>query len=470
MNMKKNLLKNIPSMISIITFIILLITIVKINILSTKYFAIFIILEVIINLLGILLVNLKRKVFLILGIVVLLIISFINIFAFYYIDKTNSFIDKGFTSYTTVSTEYLVLTSSKNTNNDISNINKPIYYYKYSKSIDLALKRLKKYDFTATDSISSVLSTIDTDSNNYLLISKANYDYLMDSSILYNKDNYKIIYEFKVSYKEKKNTNIKKSYTVYLNGVDFTGVMRDFNMLVTVNTQSKQIVLTSILRGYYIDVPEYGIKDTLMCLGSLDSDVSKSSLEKLFDIDIDYTFNINTNSLVNIVDTLGGVEFCSDYPFTTTHVLTTTTYDDSKGTKLNVVKGCKTYNGKEILAISRERLNLKNNERGRIENSRKILLSIGRKTLSGSTLTNYSEILNSYSNLYTTDMNKKVITNLFKSLIENYNDYEIIEQYADGTDGTGMGHLGTQEVGVTIPDMDQVNKVSSKIKEVLNNK
>ena len=49
-------------------------------------------------------------------------------------------------------------------------------------------------------------------------------------------------------------------------------------------------------------------------------------------------------------------------------------------------------------------------------------------------------------------------------------DYEIIEQYVDGTDGTGMGHLGTQEVGVTIPDMNQVNSASKKIKEVLNNK
>ena len=329
---------------------------------------------------------------------------------------------------------------------------------------------MKKYSLEATDNISEVLNIIDNDSNNYLLISRSNYDYLFDSSILYDKNNYKIVKEFSVSYKEKKSNTVKDSYTVYLNGVDFTGVMRDFNMLVTVNTKSKKIVLTSILRGYYIDVPAYKIKDTLMCLGSLDSEVSKEALEELFDTNIDYTFNVNTNSLVTVVDTLGGVEFCSDYDFTTTHVLTTDTYNDTNGKKLYVSKGCKNYNGKEILAISRERLNLKNNERGRIENSRKILLSIGKKTLSGSTLTNYSDVLNSYSGLYTTDMNKKTITNLFKSLIENYDDYEIIEQYVDGTDGTGMGHLGTQEVGVTIPDMNQVNSASKKIKEVLNNK
>ena len=468
--MKKRVLRNILSIISLIIFILLLITVIKINILSNKYLILFIVVEVIINLLGIVFVNLKKKFFLVLGIIILIITSTFNIFGFYYLDKTNTFIDKGFSDYAVVNTDYIVITNINNPINDIKEINNKIYYYKYSKSIDLALKKLKDKELVATDSISTVLDIINNDTNNYLLISKANYDYLMNSSILYDSNNYKIIKKFSVSYKENKNDTVKDSYTIYLNGVDFTGIMRDFNMLVTVNTKSKQIVLTSVLRGYYIDVPAYNIKDTLMCLGSLDSDVSKEALEKLFDIDIDYTLNINTNSLVNVVDTLGGVEFCSDYDFTTTHVLTTNTYDDKTGTKLNVSKGCKTYNGKEILAISRERLNLKNNERGRINNCRKILLSVAKKTLSGSTLSNYTEILNSYSNLYTTDMNKKAVTNLFKSLIENYSDYEIIEQYPDGTDGKGIGHLGTQEVGVTIPDMEQVNAVSKKIKEVLNNK
>ena len=33
----------------------------------------------------------------------------------------------------------------------------------------------------------------DKDSNNYLLISKGDYDYAMSSTILYNKDNYKVL-------------------------------------------------------------------------------------------------------------------------------------------------------------------------------------------------------------------------------------------------------------------------------------
>lgn len=466
----KRVLRNIISLISVVIFILLLVTVLKIDVLNVKYLTIFIVLEIIFNLLGIIFVNLRKRVFLVLGILLLIIISVCNIFLFYYVDKTNKFIDKGFSSYVTVSTDYVVLTSSNNSVSNLDEVSKSIYYYKYSRSIDLALEKLSNHEFSGTDSISSVLDTMGEDPNNYLLISRANYDYLMSSTIWYSSDNYKIIKEFSVSYKENKNDSVKDSYTIYLNGVDFTGVMRDFNMLVTVNTKSKQIVLTSVLRGYYIDIPDYNMKDTLMCMGSLDSDVSKKALEKLFNVEIDYTINVNTNSLVDIVDNLGGIEFCSDYDFVTTHAVTTNTYDDSVGTKLKVNKGCRNYNGKEILAISRERLHLKDNERGRAANCRKILISIGKKTLSTSSLANYSNLLDSYKDLYTTDMNKKTLTNLIKSLMEYYNDYEIIEQYPDGVDGTGMGHLGTQEVGVTIPNMDQVNSASEKMREVLNNK
>lgn len=478
-NIKSNVKKNtklinivgiILSIISLVITILLVLNIKKINVIPTKYFALFISIEIIINLIIILFLNLRKKVLFIIGVIFLILLTSFNIVINKYVKTTDEFFEKGFNSYVTVSTDYIVLTSVNNPINSIDELdkNQSIYYYKYSKSIDLALKELGNYNYIDTDSISDFLySCVDDDPNMYLLISRGNYEYLMDSTILFNRGNYKIVKEYTVSYKEKRNDEVKDSYVIYLNGVDFTGIMRDFNMLVTVNTKKKQIVLTPVLRGFYIDVPAYGIKDTLMCLGSLDSNVSKEALENLFDIKIDYTVNVNTNSLVSIVDSLGGVDFCSDYSFTTTHALITDSYDDRQGKKLYVDKGCKTYNGVEVLAISRERLHLKNNERGRIDNCKKIMLSIVKKTLSMTTLMNYDTVLNSYNELYTTDMNKDVILNLFKSLIENYNEYEIIEQQIDGSDGTALGHLGTSEVGVTFPNMDQVEMASKKIKEVL---
>ena len=465
----KKVINYILIIITIIITMISIYNIKKMNILPTKYFIPIILLEIILNILIIFLLKSKKNICLILAIIILLIANTGNIIVNNYTVKTNKFIEKTFKEYLTISTDYVLITSNENSVNTKDELPKKqnIYYFKYSRNIELAKKKLGSYNYISTDSISHVLSDINNNKVVYLLISKADIDYLIESSIEYKREDYKIIESFKVDFKQKINNEVKDNYTIYLNGTDFSGVMRDINLIVTINTKTKKILITSVLRGYYIDVPAYNMKDTLMCLGAYDSNVSKEAIEKLFDIKIDYIVNVNTNSLVDIVDTLGGVEFCSDYSFTTTHVLTDNTYNDKTGKKLNVIKGCKEYNGVEILTIARERLNLKNNERGRIENCEKILISIAKKTASQNTLLNFDEVLNSYSKLYTTDMNKNVITNLLKTLIDNYGEYEISVQNPDGTDGKAIGHLGTQEVGVTFPNNEQVKAASIKIKETL---
>lgn len=450
-----------------------IINVKTLDILPDKYFYLLIGGEVLLIIIsGLLLIKFKKIIWFILGIILVICMSIGNIIVGNYVNKTNKFINKTFKEYMTISTDYIVITNSRNSINNIDELdnNQSIYYFKYSRNVDLALKEISKGEYLSTDSISNILLTIDKNPNTYLLISKADYDYTMESTILFNKDNYKIIKEFTVNKKEEINNEVKTSYTIYLNGTDFTGVMRDFNLLITVNTKTKKVLLTSILRGYYIDVPAYNTKDTLMCLGAYDSNVSKEALEKLLDTKIDYVVNVNTNSLIDIVDTIGGVEFCSDYEFNTTHILTDNTYNDKYGKKLTVPAGCKEYNGLEALAIARERINLKNNERGRIENCEKIMMGIIKKTMTTENILNFDEVLNSYSNLYTTDMNKNVITRLAKSFINNYNDYEIINQNLDGTDGTAMGHLGSAEVGVTFPDENQVKEASQKIKNILEGK
>ena len=460
-------------LLTVVLAVMAIINIKNLDILPDKYFYLVIGIEIIFSIIsGLLLLKTKKIVWFIIGIILVIGMNIGNIIVGSYVSKTNKFINKTFKEYMTISTDYILVTSSRNNINSIDELdsNQSIYYFKYSRNVELALKEISKGEYLPTDSISNILTSIDQNPNTYLLISKADYDYIMESTILYNKDNYKIIKEFTVEYKEEINNEVKDSYTIYLNGTDFTGVMRDFNLLITVNTKTKKVLMTSILRGYYIDVPAYNTKDTLMCLGAYDSNVSKEAIEKLLDTKIDYVVNVNTNSLVDIVDTIGGVEFCSDYSFTTTHVLTDNTYNDKYGKKLTVPAGCKEYNGIEALTIARERLNLKNNERGRIENCEKIMMGIVKKTMTTENILNFDEVLNSYSKLYTTDMNKTVITKLAKSFINNYNDYEIINQNLDGKDGTALGHLGTQEVGVTFPDENQVKEASQKIKKVLEGK
>ena len=296
------------------------------------------------------------------------------------------------------------------------------------------------------------------------MIPNGSYQYLIESTTLISSNEFKIIYEFDVEDEFIKNKENKDSYNIYINGLDYTGIMRDFNMIVSVNTKTRKVVLTSIPRDYYIDVPAYNMKDTLMCMGSLDSEVSKEALEKLFDIKIDYTVNVNANSVVQIVDALGGIEYCSESGFKTAIRL-----DNGKSKTFYINEGCNVYDGEHILGIARERKSFNGGDRARQKHMRTILISIAKKLASTTTLTNYPEVLNSFDGLYTTDMNKDTITSLIKIGLEDPN-FEIIEQSVDGTDGIGVGHLGTQESWIMTPDMNTVNAASKKIKDVLNEK
>ena len=469
--MKKKLIKNILSLIALLIALFTTFEILKLNILPSKYLTILLLGELVLYLLGLILYNLKNKALIIIGIILYVIGMTGNVAAYYYLSKTNNYIEKTLSPQTyTIQTKYYVVTSKNNTVNNISELqkNQKIEYYKYSRSINQALKDLGNYDYVGSDTASQSMERAYNE-NGYFLIASVNYDYLMDSTNLYSRENYKIINEFTVKEKIKKSNEVKDVYNIYINGLDFTGIMRDYNLIATINLKTNKIVLTSIPRDYYIDVPAYNMKDTLMCLGSLDSEVSKEALEKLFSTKIDYTINLNTNSLVNIVNAINGVDFCSDYEFTTTHALVTDTYNDSKGKKLHVNKGCKTYNGLEILTIARERNAFPGRDRYRQKNCRQILINIAKKLASATTLTNYTEVLNSFDGLYTTDMNDKTVKSLIKSAIENPN-FEIIEQSVDGSDGIGVGHLGTQESWIMNPDMNTVNKAKEEINKILNEK
>lgn len=470
MNFNK-IVKNIVGIISLIIFIVMTYMIVNINILPNKYLFMVIGIGLLYLIICFILINLKRgKVLKIIGIILLCLLMTGNSVVIYYVHNTNRHINNGFTKTYTETTKYYLLANIYDNNNDISKFTKntEIKYYKYSRSIDKAKKLLGNYKYIDTDNVADTLWNI-SNNNGYLLISEANYKYLIDSSNIFDENNYKIIKEFYVTEKKQRNNEVKDVYNVYIAGLDFTGIMRDFNMIATVNTKTHKVVLTSIPRDYYIDVPAYGMKDTLMALGSLDSEVSKEALENLFDIKIDYTVNINTNSLVKVVDKLNGIEFCSDYEFTTNHALVESTYDDSKGDKLFVPKGCKHYSGIEILAIARERMAFPGRDRVRQQNCRKIAIEIAKSLISTSTLTNYNDVLNSFDGLYVTDMNKKTITNLFKSVL-NGDNYEIIEQSVDGYDSVGIGHLGTADTWTMTPAMDTVYQASNKIKEVMKDK
>ena len=256
---------------------------------------------------------------------------------------------------------------------------------------------------------------------------------------------------------------IKESFNIYIGGVDFTNEIYDFNMLVSI--KDNKVLMTSIPRDYHIKIYNTDIIDNISYIGINDIYEKTKSLEQLFNTKIDYYIKINTNSLVNLVDMLGGIEYCSEQEYLTTHSMILDSYNDNLGNKLYVTKGCRNYNGIEILTIARERLKV-GGDSVRQRNCRKIIISLIHKILSFESLSYYEELLNNLSDLYETNIPRDVITKIIKN-IGNEVKYEINEQEVSGTTTKGMVRKNTVYDYIMIPNYDSVKEASNNIKNIL---
>ena len=187
-------------------------------------------------------------------------------------------------------------------------------------------------------------------------------------------------------------------------------------------------------------------------------------------MNIDYYMKINTDSIVGLVDTLGGVQFCNNgSAFTTTHALVQGTYDDTKGKKLTVPSGCRTYNGIQILTIVRERLAFPDGDRQRQKNCQQVMINIFKKMASAGTITNYYNVLNAVSNLYTTNLSRDMITSIANETIDGAS-WTFEQQSVTGYDSSGYVHMGTVKDYVMRPDEDSVAASTANIKKVQSGK
>ena len=179
----KRLLKNIFSVIVLVVCALTIYEILKLDVLPNKYLIPLLVGEGVLFLLGLLLYNLKNKFLIVLGILLYLISIAGNIFGYYYLSKTNQYIEKTFAVETyKVTTHYYLITGSSNPINELSELDSSqgIQYNKNSISIDLAMKKLGNYDYHELGYGSYTFYTFTTVSkeNGYFLLPKDEFDFL----------------------------------------------------------------------------------------------------------------------------------------------------------------------------------------------------------------------------------------------------------------------------------------------------
>lgn len=464
---------NILSIIAVIVFSIFLYFLFSINILPTKYLILIILVISILIILSIVFINLKKKVLKIIGVIILVLSILLSGVGSYYLFYTNNFLNESFNSVKKKVSTYYIVTSSDNKYSKKSDIKGKVYYYKNNANIKNVLKVVKEdlnVKTSSYDDVTSMIQDVVNKKIDFMLIDKSSYNIVLDLDNNISKKELKVVYEFDIEKYENKKEDSKDAFNILISGKDFAG-LTDYNAVVTVNTNTHEILLTSIPRDYYMEIAgQNGKKDSLSHLFIYDEETLEKTLENFFDIDIDYVINIKAEGLVKIVDEVGGITYCSDQAFTTTHALILNDYNDAGKQKLYVKKGCQELNGIETLTVARERNAFVGRDRMRQKNAQKIIIAIFDKMKSANLFVNYNNILDALGDSYSTNIPKKVITNIAKDTIDGA-EWNIMTQSVDGSDKWDADIAILNGKGYAmIPNESDVINATNKINEILENK
>ena len=293
------------------------------------------------------------------------------------------------------------------------------------------------------------------------LIQESNLTFLEESKIIYS-------FEIKIKKDARQTKKIDINYEpfiVYISGSDSRGTIydvsrSDVNILAVINPQNNKILLLTIPRDYYVQLHgTTGAKDKLTDAGLYGIDMSKSTIEDLLDIEINYYVKVSFNTLVNLVDVLDGIDIYSDTAFEG--------FTQDR-TKCIYKVGIQHLNGKCTLRFVRERKKLSGGDRHRGTNQQQVITKIIEKLKQPKYLVNYNNILKSMDGTFETDITYDEITNFIKYQLTNLTNWQIKSISVDGTDIMSETYtFGKQKLSVMVPDEKTIEIAKEKIKEYL---
>lgn len=261
--------------------------------------------------------------------------------------------------------------------------------------------------------------------------------------------------------KAEENTNDGSVYTIFISGIDSrSGLVAksrsDSNIIATVNTATRQVLLVSTPRDYFVPLSiSGGQRDKLTHAGIYGINVCMDTLGMLYNEDINYYFRINFAGFEQLIDALGGVTVYSDYDF-----------DSKNETGYHFNQGENYLNGEQALVFSRERYAFKEGDRQRGKNQMAVIKGVINKALSPELLKNYSSVLSSIQGCFETNISYEEIARLLQQQLNNGGDWNIVSYSVNGTGDTQKPYSMSQKAYVMIPDESTVQKAEAMMKKV----
>ena len=339
------------------------------------------------------------------------------------------------------------ITGPTGTDND--NIQKLIADIKTSQSKELTVEQSTSYLAAYKSLVSGEAKAIVLNSVFENIIESEYPDYASKIRKIYTKNITKEVAAPKVS----KN----KSFNVYVSGIDTYGPISsvsrsDVNILMTVNQDSKKILLTTTPRDSYVPIADGGNnqKDKLTHAGIYGVDSSIHTLENPYGVDINYYVRLNFTSFLKLIDLFGGVDVYNDQEFTSRHG------------KFHFPVGNVHLDSEQALGFVRERYSLADGDRDRGRNQQKVIVAIIQKLTSTEALKNYSDIIQGLQDSLQTNMPIETMIDLINTQLESGGSYKVNSQDLKGTGRMGLPSYAMPDSNLYMMEIDDISLATAK--------
>lgn len=468
---KLNFFKLVAFIYVVIT-IIFYISILKMNMLPGLVIAMFTIAEIIFTFAMVVGLIKKHRTYklTVLCFIIVLLVSGIYIYVTRYVLATSNFLGEVLKEFAETEDYYIVVRKESSYSKIEDIANKDVYMFQVADDVKSKIANKVSITFNSKNNLTDIgndliqknIDVILVSSTQYNMISEEIKDFKTDTKIIYTEK-----HELQTSTKTD-NTASKYSiksgkFNVYISGIDTSGnisnVSRsDANILATVNTETHEVLLTSIPRDYYVTLHSYGAKDKLTHSGIYGINETIKTAEDILDTDINYYVRVNFTTVIKLVDKLGGIEVYSEYDFTS---------NAAKAFHYN--KGYNHLNGEEALAFSRERYAFNSGDNQRVKNQQAVIEAVIKKVLNSTTLlTKYTDILEALKGSFQTNIAQDDISKLVKEQINNMSSWSVKTNSLTGTGASLSTYsMGSTPLYVMVPSSTSVNDAKDKIDKVL---
>ena len=258
------------------------------------------------------------------------------------------------------------------------------------------------------------------------------------------------------------------SFNVYISGIDTYGPISsvsrsDVNIIMTVNRETKKILLTTTPRDSYVPIADGGNnqKDKLTHAGIYGVDASIHTLENLYGIDLNYYARLNFTSFLKLIDLLGGVDVYNDQEF-----------DAYTNNGKHYSAGKLHLDSKDALGFVRERYSLADGDRDRGRNQQKVIVAILQKLTSTEALKNYDSIIKGLQDSIQTNMPLETMMNLVNTQLESGGTYKINSQDLKGTGRMDLPSYAMPESNLYMMEISDssLESVKAAINDVMEGK